>query len=200
MFLALNEDFHIYLFDYVASFCSLAKLLQSCPTLCDPIDGSLPGSTVPGILQARTLEWVAISFSNAWKWKVKMKSFSRVQFFATPGTVAHQAPPSMGFSRQEYWSGVPLPSPIMWLRSFVFVFTFGPKDLRGCLTISWDVKWLRRSQFLGVGWGTQAQAGTGEWAVKKSCLCWRHLSDHLQPIHSCCKEKGWSKLIKVSIV
>ena len=85
-----------------------AKLLQSCPTLCDPIDGSPPGSPVPGILQARTLEWVAISFSNAWKWKVKVKSLSHVQLLATPWTVAYQAPPSMGFSRQEYWSGVPL--------------------------------------------------------------------------------------------
>ena len=86
-----------------------AKSLQSCPTLCDPIDGSPPGSPVPGILQARTLEWVAISFSSAWKWKVKVESLSRVQLFATPWTAAHQAPPSMGFSRQEYWSGVPLP-------------------------------------------------------------------------------------------
>ena len=68
-------------------------------------------STVPGILQARTLEWVAISFSITWKWKVKVKSLSRVWLFATPWTAAHQPPPSMGFSRQEYWSGVPLPSP-----------------------------------------------------------------------------------------
>ena len=88
-----------------------AKSLQSCPTLCDPIDGSPPGSPVPGILQARTLEWVTISFSNAWKWKVKGKFLSCVRLLATPWTVAHQAPPSMGFSRQEYWSGVPLPSP-----------------------------------------------------------------------------------------
>ena len=83
-----------------------AKLLQSCLTLGDPIDGSTPGSPVPGILQARTLEWVAISFSNAWKWKVKVKSPSRVQLLATPWTAAHQAPPPMGFSRQEYCSGV----------------------------------------------------------------------------------------------
>ena len=130
-----------------------ARLLQSCPTLCDPIDGSPPaspvpgilqsrtlewgaisfsnagkwkvkvkslsrvwlcgptdgsppGSPVPGILQARTLEWVAISFSNAWKWKVKGKLLSRVQLFATPWTAAHQAPPSVGFSRQQYWSGL----------------------------------------------------------------------------------------------
>ena len=88
-----------------------AKSLQSCPTLCDPIDGSPPGSSVHGILQARTLEWVAISSSNAWKWKVKVKSFSRVRLLATPWTAAYQAPPSMGFSRQEYWSGVPLLSP-----------------------------------------------------------------------------------------
>ena len=86
----------------------IAKSLQSCLTLCDPIDGSPPGSPVPGILQARTLEWVAISFSNAGKWKVKVKSLSRVRLLATPWTAAYQAPPSMGFSRQEYWSGVPL--------------------------------------------------------------------------------------------
>ena len=89
-----------------------AKSLQSCPTLCDPIDSSPPGSPIPGILQARTPEWVAISLSNAWKWKVKGKSLSRVWFFATPWTAAHQAPPPMGFSRQEYWSGVPLPWPL----------------------------------------------------------------------------------------
>ena len=80
--------------------------LQSCPTLCDPTDSSPPGSPVPGILQARTLEWVAISFSNAWKWKVKVRSLSRVWHSVTPWTAAYQAPPSMGFSRQEYWSGV----------------------------------------------------------------------------------------------
>ena len=87
-----------------------AKSFQSCPTLSDPIDGSPSGSPVPGIPQARTLEWVAISFSNAWKWKVKVKSLSHVWPSATPWTAAFQAPPSMGFSRQEYWSGVPLPS------------------------------------------------------------------------------------------
>ena len=87
-----------------------AKSLQSCPTLCDPIDSSPPGSPIPEILQAGTLEWVAISFSNAWKWKVKVKSFSRVWLLATPWTAASQAPPSTGFSRQEHWSGVPLPS------------------------------------------------------------------------------------------
>ena len=91
----------------VLARAAAAKSLQSCPTLCNPIDGSPPGSPVPGILQARTLEWVAIS-ANAWKWKVKVKSLSRVWLLATPWTAAYQAPPSMGFSRQEYWSGVPL--------------------------------------------------------------------------------------------
>ena len=87
-----------------------AKSIQSCPILCDPIDSSPPGSPVPGILQG--MEWVAVSFSNAWKWKVKVKSLSRVQPSATPWTAALQAPPSMGFSRQKYWSRGPLPSPI----------------------------------------------------------------------------------------
>ena len=94
-----------------AAAAAAAKLLQSCPTLCDPIDGSPPGSSVHGILQARTLEWVAISFSNAWKWEVKVKLLSHVRLLATPWTEAHQAPPSMGFSGQQYWTGVPLPSP-----------------------------------------------------------------------------------------
>ena len=94
----------------MTNLAAAAKSLQSCLTLCDPIDSSPPGSPVPGILQARTLEWVAISFSNVWKWKVKVKSLSPVQPSATPWTTAFQAPPSMGFSRQEYWSGVLLPS------------------------------------------------------------------------------------------
>ena len=100
-----------------------AKSLQSCRILCDPRDGSPPGSLIPGILQARTLEWVAISFSNAWKWKVKVKSLSRVGLFLTPWTAAHQAPPSMGFSRQEYWSGVPLPS-LMHILLFTYPYYF----------------------------------------------------------------------------
>ena len=86
-----------HLFDYVGA--TATKSLQSCLTLCDPIDSSPPGSPVPGILQARTLEWVAISFSNAWNWKVKVKSLSRVRPSGTPCTAAHQAPPSMGLSR-----------------------------------------------------------------------------------------------------
>ena len=94
-----------------SQLAAAAKSLQSCLTLCDPIDGSLPGSPVPAILQARTLEWVAISFSSSWKWEAKVKSLSHVRLLATSWTAAYQAPPSMEFSRQKYWSGVPLPSP-----------------------------------------------------------------------------------------
>ena len=103
-----------------AAAAAAAKSLQSCPTLCDPIDGNPLGSSVPWILQARILEWVAISFSNAWKGKVKVKSLSRARLLPTPWTAAYQAPPSMGFSRQEYWSGLPLPSPAAALRATMF--------------------------------------------------------------------------------
>ena len=100
----------------LVSDLAITKSLQSCPTLCDPIDSSPPGSPIPGILQARVLEWGAIAFSNAWKWKVKVKLLSRVWTSATPWTAAYQAPPSMGFSRQEYWSEVPLLlRPGLWL-------------------------------------------------------------------------------------
>ena len=125
-----------------------AKSLQSCPTLCDPIDGSPPGSAIPGILQARALEWVAISFSNAWKWKVKVKLLSHVRLLATPWTAAHQAPPSMGFSGQEYWSGVPLPSPII-LPNILYYF-FHPILLhKNCFSvISYFFYWLINISFL----------------------------------------------------
>ena len=106
-----------------------AKSLQLCPTLCNPLDGSLPGSPVPGILQARTLEWVAISFSSAWKWKVKVKSLSHVRPSATPWTAAFQVPPSMGFSRQECWSGMPLPSPTPMLLALLWSCYWGPEVL-----------------------------------------------------------------------
>ena len=103
---ALNFREHKYI-----AAAAAAKSHQSCPTLCDPMDGSPSGSPIPGILQARTLEWVAISFSNAWKLKVKVKSLSHIWLLAIPWTAAYQAPPSMGFSRQGYWSGSPVPSP-----------------------------------------------------------------------------------------
>ena len=102
-----------------------AKSLQSCPTLCDPRDGSPLGSPIPGILQARTLEWVAISFSNTWKWKVKVKSLSCVRLLATPWTAAYQAPLSMGFSRQAYWSEPYRLSNHPFKFFFVCFFSFG---------------------------------------------------------------------------
>ena len=111
-----------------AAAAAAAESLQSCPTLCDPIDGSPPGSIVAGGLQARTLEWVAISFSNARKWKVKVKLLSHVWLLATPWIAAYQAPLSLAFSRQEYWRGLPLPSPenfcyylIIWLLKLIFI-------------------------------------------------------------------------------
>ena len=106
MFLHSSSPYYVH-----AAAAVVAKSLRSCLTLCDPIDGSPPGSPIPGILQARILERVAISFSNAWKWKVKVKSLSRVWLFPIPRTAAYQAPLPMGFSKQEHWSGVPLPSP-----------------------------------------------------------------------------------------
>ena len=125
-----------------------AKSLQSCPTLCNPIDGSPPASPVPGILQARTLEWAAISFSNAWKWKVKLKSLSCAWLLATSWTAAYQAPLSMGSSRQEYWNGVPSPSPTMTesrlehrlqnLRLFFFFHFYQDTiDIQHCISLRW---------------------------------------------------------------
>ena len=136
---------------YWTFLAAAAKLLQSCPTLCDP-PGSPPGSPVPGILQARTLDWVAISFSNAWKWKVKGKSLSRVWLLATPWTAAYQAPPSLGFSRQEYWSGVPLPSPVGkagWIQiSLLYLSSFSTQcslKLRNKFGTAKKFTWLKSS-------------------------------------------------------
>ena len=96
---------------FLSAAAAAAKSLQSSLTLCDPIDGSPLGSSVPGILQARTLEWVAISSSNAWKWKVKVKSLSHVRLLATPWTAAYQAPPSKGFfqARALEWDAIATP-------------------------------------------------------------------------------------------
>ena len=96
----------------ISTSTAAAKSSQSCPTLCNPIDGSPQGSAIPGILQARTLEWVAISFSNAWKWKVKVKSLSCLTQRPHGLQPTRLLSLSMGFSRQEYWSGVPSPFPI----------------------------------------------------------------------------------------
>ena len=127
-----------------------AKSVQSCPTLCDPIDDSPPGYTIPGNLQSRTLEWVAIFFSNAWKWKVKVKSFSCVRLLATPRTAAYQTPPSMGFSRQEYWSGSPVPSLSTSPNLLVISgHCFHPKDVAG----SWAQLYLLVNLLLIREWG-----------------------------------------------
>ena len=142
-------------FPFTFTAAAAAKSLQSCPTLRDPIDGSPPGSPVPGILQARTLEWVAISFSDAGKWEVKVKSLSRVRLLATPWTSA-QAPPSMGFSRQEYWSGVPLPSPF---------YALGNQKNR---------------RVVARGWAEDGQMGEGgqkmQTSSEKSIHCWNSTS------------------------
>ena len=106
-------------FSVLRTATTTTKSLQSCLTLCDPIDGSPPVSANPGIIPARVLEWVAISFSKAWKWKVKVRSLSRVWLSATPWTAAYQAPSSMGFFRQEYWSGVPLSSLFLYTESHI---------------------------------------------------------------------------------
>ena len=132
----------------LAAAAAAAKSLQSCPTLCNPIDGSPKGSTAPGILQSRTLEWVAISFSNAWKWKVKVKSLSHVRLFATPWTAAYQAPPSMGFSRQEYWSGVPLPSPSPWNSMKAGVCSDPSNISTDLMPRLWNTDWMNAIQSL----------------------------------------------------
>ena len=168
-----------------------AKLLQSCPTLCDPRDGSPPGSSIPGILQARTLEWIAISFSNTWKWKVKVKSLSRVQPSATPWTSAFQAPPSMGFSRQECWSGVPWP---FYYLTVVMGLKFR-KRLRWEVlnqSLSWDtVRLLARAaviRTLDWGWRIQFQDSslTGLWQ-ETSVLCHMGLSIGLFSVVPACQ-------------
>ena len=125
--------------DFNSGFSPSALLLlllsrhQSCPTLCNPIDGSPPGFPVSGILQERKLEWVAISFSNAWKWKGKVKSFSRVWLSATPWTAAPQAPLPMGVSRQQYWRGSPVPS--------LSPSALGPAFYAGLLSLLYLVEW-----------------------------------------------------------
>ena len=133
------------------------------------MDSSPPGSPVPGIFQARILEWVAISFSNAWKWKVKVKSLSRIRLLATPWTAAYQAPLSLGFSRQEYWSGVPLPSPMTNLDSIL---------KRRDITLSTKVCLVKAIIFPVVMYGCES------WTVKKAerrridafeLWCWRRL-------------------------
>ena len=148
--------------DYTAS---TAKSLQSCPTPCDPIDDNPLGSSVPGILQARILEWVAISFSNAWKWKVKVKSLSHAWLLATPWTAAHQAPLSMGFSRQEYWSGLPLHTVHVILQARILEwvalpFSRGSSQPRDQTQVSW---------IAGRSFNLELTFKMLQWLLKLSC-------------------------------
>ena len=156
-----------------------AKSRQSCLTLCDPIDGSPPGSPVPGILQARTLEWVAISFSNAAKWKVKVKSLNRVRLLATPWTAAYQAPPSMGFSRQEYLSGVPLPSP--W---YSLVYCINWHSYFYCTS----VQSFSHVQLLVTPWTAAHQASLSISSTPKACS------------NSCPSSQWWHPNISSSVI
>ena len=128
----INWEFGINIYTLLL-LLSRFSCVRFSRTLCDPIDGSPSGSPIPGILQARILEWVAISFSNAWKWKGKVKSLSRVWLFTTPWTAAHQVPPSVGFSRQEYWSGLPLSSPSLGFRVAFSLIMVGGKEYVYCL-------------------------------------------------------------------
>ena len=148
-----NLEVIILSYSQITVIAAAAKSLQSCPTLCDPIDGSPLGSPVPGILQARTLEWVTISFSNAWKWKVKVKSLSGIRPSETPWTAAFQAPPSMGFSRQEYWSGVPLHY-ILVISGTITLETMGGK-----------CNWLAKGKGRANGIGLILEKCVWEWAL-----------------------------------
>ena len=143
MFILLCNCFFYLALEYSYA-AAAAKSLQSCLTLCDPRDGSPPGSPIPGVLQARTLEWVAISFFHAWKWKVKGKSLSRVQLLATPWTAAYHTPLSMGFSRQEHWSGLPLPSPNTQLWFMLKMFISGNYLRANELKLGEGIYWLKK--------------------------------------------------------
>ena len=165
-----------------------AKSLQSCLTLCDPIDGSPPGSPVPGILQARTLEWVAISFSNAWKWIVKAKLLSRVRLLVIPWTAAHQPPPSMRFSRQEYWSGVPMPS----LCDILAPGFNSSVSLSS--TLAWKIPWMAepgRLQSMG-----SLRVGH-DWATSLWLFTFMHWRRKWQPTPAFLpgESQGWGSLV-----
>ena len=152
-----------------AAAAAAAKSLQSCPTLCDPIDGSPPGSAIPGILQARTLEWVVIYFSNPWKWKVTVKSFSRVWLLGTPWTAAYVSPQSMGFSRQEYWSRVPLPSPVVKLHNNTTKNTEATREENGLFAKEpWTQTWILRPSIQRT------------WQMKITWTCWMKVHINLE--------------------
>ena len=152
------------LYPFINAAAAAAKSFQSCPTLCIPIDGSPPGSSIPGILPARTLEWVAISFlSSAWKWKVKVKLLSHVQLLATPRTAAHQAPLSMGVSRQEYWSGSRVPSPIKLLQ--LYPILCDPMD---CSPLGFSVHGILQVRILK--WVAMPSSRRSSWPRDQTCI------------------------------
>ena len=151
------------MFEQLWTAADAAKSLQSCLTLCNPIDGRPPGSSVPGILQVRTLAWVAISFFNAWKWKVKVKSLSSVRLLVTTWTAAYQAPPSMKFSRQEYQRGLPLPSP-----SYELTDMIPDRTVRRFYFLWW--KMFSYVKCWGwVGWMASPTQWTSIWVNTGSC-------------------------------
>ena len=170
----------------VTEAAAASKLFQSCLILCDPRDSSPPGSSLPGILQARTLEWVAISFSSAWKWKVNVNSLSCVWLFATPRTIAYQAPPSLGFSRQKYWSGVPLPSPgdllgyiiiSLWLETVHQSLRLGPHS--PCWYYMTRTLWSQLVATRLNSWPGQSDPLILEFEIWSEAQSWRLAVSHL---------------------
>ena len=173
-------------------------MLQLCPTLCDPIDGSLTGSSVSGILQARILEWVVISSSNAWKGNVKVKSLSRVRLVATPWTAAYQAPLSMAVSRQEYCSGVPFPSPISMKRAKINL-TIKRKSLktRDCPVQLQKTPWETLAQLCLKDHLPQLYLSVTMCSVAQSCLTLYNPMDYTPPgssVHGTVLANYWSGL------
>ena len=164
-----------------------AKLFQLCLTLCDPIDDSPPGSPIPRILQARILQWVAISFSNAGKWKVKVKSLSHVRLFVTPWTAAYQAPPSIGFSRQEYWSGLPLPSLLQMLNR-VQLFATRSKPGEQARILEWIVIPISRGSSQPRDWiwvSCIARRFFIIWAVREALVSLTKMQSYCISLHNC---------------
>ena len=165
----------------LVSFLPWLLLLLSCFShvrLCNPIDGSPPGSAVPGILQATTLEWVTISFFNARMWKVRVKSFSHIGLFTTPWTTAYQAPPSMGFSRQQYWLGLPLPSPLLWL-SWLNIWKLSSRTVCAQVLLEGEPGYLLThlptpQKCLRLSLSPQSKLVCSEYYSTKSCLAKKH--------------------------
>ena len=176
----------------------LLSRFSHVPTLWDPTHGSLPGSSVLGILQARILEWVAISSSNAWKGKVKVKSLSRVQLLATPWTAAYQAPLSMGVSRQEYWSGLPLPSPISMKRAKVnLIIKRKSLKTRDCPAQLQKTPWETWVQLCLKDHLTQLYLSVTMCSVSQSCLTLYNPMDSTpqgSSVHGIVLAKYWSGL------